>query len=46
MILIDANLLLYATVNLQYVASLRRRRRGVAVNTGGSLHARPLPAAG
>ena len=41
-----ANLLLYATVNLQYVATLRRRRRGVAVNTGGSLHARPLPAAG
>jgi radical SAM superfamily enzyme YgiQ (UPF0313 family) len=41
-----ANLLLYATVNLQYVASLRRRRRGVAINTGGSPHAHPLPAAG
>jgi radical SAM superfamily enzyme YgiQ (UPF0313 family) len=41
-----ANLLLYATVNLQYVASLRRRRRGVAINTGGSPHARSLPAAG
>jgi len=41
-----ANLLLYATVNLQYVASLRRRRRGVAINTGGSPPAHPLPAAG
>ena len=40
-----ANLLLYLTVNLQYFASLRRRRRGVAVNTGARTHARPLPAA-
>ena len=40
-----ANLLLYLTVNLQYFASLRRRRRGFAVNTGVPTHARPLPAA-
>lgn len=40
-----ANLLLYLTVNLQYFASLRRRRGGFAVNTGARTHARPLPAA-
>jgi radical SAM superfamily enzyme YgiQ (UPF0313 family) len=39
-----ANLLLYFTVNLQYRATLRRRRRGLAVNTGGAPHARPLSA--
>lgn len=39
-----ANLLLYLTVNLQYFASLRRRRRGFAINTGALPHARPLPA--
>lgn len=39
-----ANLLLYATVNLQYFATLRRRRRGLAINSGaGALHAVPLP---
>jgi radical SAM superfamily enzyme YgiQ (UPF0313 family) len=39
-----ASLLLYATVNLQYFASLHRRRRGFAINTGALPHARPLPA--
>jgi radical SAM superfamily enzyme YgiQ (UPF0313 family) len=39
-----ANLLLYLTVNLQYFASLRRRRRGFAINTGTLPHARSLPA--
>jgi radical SAM superfamily enzyme YgiQ (UPF0313 family) len=39
-----ANLLLYFTVNLQYLATLRRRRRGLAVNTGALPHAPPLPA--
>jgi radical SAM superfamily enzyme YgiQ (UPF0313 family) len=39
-----ANLVLYATVNLQYFSSLRRRRRGLAINTGTLPHARPLPA--
>lgn len=39
-----ANLLLYFTVNLQYLATLRRRRLGHAVNTGAVSHAPPLPA--
>ncbi len=38
-----ANLLLYVTVNLQYFATLRRRRRGLAVNSGAAIHAVPLP---
>lgn len=40
-----ANLLLYFTVNLQYLASLRRRRRGLAINTAGLPHAEAVSAA-
>jgi len=46
LLLRPANLLLYLTVNLQYLASLRRRRRGDPVNSAGLLHATTLPAAG
>ena len=40
-----ANLLLYLVVNFQYFATLRRRRRGLAVNSAGWSRAQPLPAA-
>ncbi len=39
-----ANLFLYFVVNLQYLATLRRRRRGLAVNSTGWSHAEPVPA--
>jgi radical SAM superfamily enzyme YgiQ (UPF0313 family) len=39
-----ASLLLHAVVNRQYAATIRQRRRGLAVNTGGFPHAEPLPA--
>ena len=39
-----ANLLLYVVVNFQYFATLRRRRRGLAVNGAVLPHADPLPA--
>jgi radical SAM superfamily enzyme YgiQ (UPF0313 family) len=38
------SLYLHAVVNLQYAATIRQRRRGIAVNTAGLPHAEPLPA--
>lgn len=39
-----SNLMLYGVVNVQYAATIRRRRQGLPVNTGASTHARPVPA--
>ena len=36
------SLYLHAVVNLQYAATIRQRRRGIAVNTAGLPHAEPL----
>jgi radical SAM superfamily enzyme YgiQ (UPF0313 family) len=38
------SLYLHAVVNLQYAATIRQRRRGIAVNTAELPHAEPLPA--